>query len=122
MRRSDKKFYQAWDRAVDRVRDSVFNLRSHNRLSPDQDSVVDAVLNICNQLTFGEGLTRWTSNTELAKKYACSVRTVTNWRKAGAPLDSGQWAMLDWLADQHCVPKRTKAKFAVQLAKRRHEH
>jgi len=59
------------------------------------------------------------TNRELAKKYAISPRTVTNWRKEGCPFEEGQWAVLDWLAGRRYAPAGANAKFAKQLRERK---
>jgi hypothetical protein len=59
------------------------------------------------------------TNQELAKKYAISPRTVTNWRKEGCPFEDGQWAVLYWLAGRRYAPAGANAKFAKQLSDRK---
>lgn len=44
----------------------------------------------------------------LAERWACTTRTIRNWRKAGAPLSS-EAKMLVWLASQRSIPERTQA-------------
>lgn len=65
-----------------------------------------------------ETLKPWLTNADLAKKYAISVRTVTNWRREGCPFDEGQWRVLDWMAERRYVPATAKTKFARQLERR----
>jgi len=59
-----------------------------------------------------------TTNRQLAKKYAISPRTVTNWRKKGCPFDKGQWRVLDWMHTRPHLPRRAKDKFARQFWRR----
>lgn len=89
-------------------------------LAPDQEAFRDSVLELLDLLRPGEDkLKPKPTVRQLARKYGCCQRSIHHWRKAGAPLDEGQWRMLDWLADRHCVPRGTAAKFQRQLARRK---
>jgi hypothetical protein len=118
MRLVDRKLCQTWNQAVAAVRAACASLPEHLPLTEDDFRLLVVVLNICDQLSYGKELTRWRSNSELGKKYACSRRTICNWRAAGAPLAKGQWAMLDWLARRHCLPRGTRLKFKAPFEKR----
>ena len=58
------------------------------------------------------------TNAELARRYAISARTVTNWRRDGCPFEDGQWRVLDWVADKRIIPAGVKGKFMRQLERR----
>ena len=46
-------------------------------------------------------------NPQLATKYGVSIRTITSWRRRGAPLESSS-KMKAWLAERNIVNPRTK--------------
>ena len=83
------------------------------------DQLTDTV-EIFAQITRGLRLRkpRGGTNTELARKYDVSLRTICNWRAAGCPFARGQYAVLDWLATRRVLPKSVKAKFRKQLDRR----
>ena len=90
-----------------------------NDVNDEQDFVLTQVFMECEELRAKNYLQVVTTNRELAKKYAISPRTVTNWRKEGCPFEEGQWAVLDWLAQRRYAPTGANAKFAKQLNKRK---
>ena len=90
-----------------------------NEVNDEQDFVLTQVFKHCEELRAKMYLDSVPTNQELAKKYAISLRTVTNWRKEGCPFKEGQRAVLDWLALRRYAPSRANAKFAKQLRERR---
>ena len=90
-----------------------------NDVNDEQDFVLTQVLKQCEELRAKKYLETATTNRELAKKYAISPRTVTNWRKEGCPFKDGQWAVLDWMAERRYAPAGAKAKFGKQLSERK---
>lgn len=57
-------------------------------------------------------------DSELAKTWACSPRTIRNWRKQGAPLSDAK-AMHVWLAGQRTTPAGTLAILTSERRKQR---
>ena len=90
-----------------------------NDVNEEQDFVLTEVFKECERLRSKTYLDIVPTNHELAKRYAISPRTVTNWRKEGCPFEGGQWAVLDWLADRRYAPAGANAKFGKQLSDRR---
>jgi hypothetical protein len=87
-----------------------------DRLTPDQAKFRDSLYDLLNELRPDEdSLKLKLTNRELAKKYAVSPRTVTNWRREGCPFERGQWKVLRWMSKRRYVPAGAKAKFARQL-------
>jgi hypothetical protein len=72
----------------------------------------------CEKLRAKKYLKLVKTNNELARKYAISRRTGTNWRKKGCPFDKGQWQVLDWMFGRRYLPQPAKQKFAQQLGRR----
>jgi hypothetical protein len=73
---------------------------------------------LCDQLTAKKYLPTGATNRQLAKKYAISPRTVTNWRKKGCPFAKGQWRVLDWMFMRPYLPHGAKEKFSCQFQRR----
>ena len=71
-----------------------------------------------------EPLTKGAVETQLAKKWGCSNRTIRQWRQEGAPLGD-EAAMKPWLLSRHKVPPGTWAilkgqkSIALEKPKRR---
>jgi hypothetical protein len=72
----------------------------------------------CEELRAKKYLEVVTTNHDLARKYAISPRTVTNWRKKGCPFDKGQWQVLDWMFARRYLPQLAKQKFGQQMGRR----
>jgi len=113
-----RAFLQGWNAALDVVQRGLADMPDDS-LTPDQQELREGVFDFLNARLFPEDLlTLKPTNAELAVNYACSLRTISNWRREGCPLEDGQWRVLDWLSDRHCVPKSTAAKFAKHFARR----
>jgi hypothetical protein len=111
---------QSWDAAIDVVQQTIIEIAVAKKLNELGDEpVLREVFWQCEELRPKKYLELVRTNRELAKKYAISPRTVTNWRKEGCPFEDGQWAVLDWLAEQRYAPAGAKAKFGKQLSERR---
>jgi hypothetical protein len=111
---------QSWDAALNVVQKSLVEMAVANKLnSLEDDPVIAEAFRQCEELRAKEYLEVVRTNRDLAKKYAVSPRTVTNWRKEGCPFENGQWAVLDWMAARRYAPARAKAKFEKQLSERR---
>jgi hypothetical protein len=109
----------SWDAALDVVQQSLLGMAVANDVNDEQDFVLTEVFKQCEELRSKKYLEVVTTNHELAKKYAISPRTVTNWRKEGCPFDDGQWAVLDWLTQRRYAPAGANAKFGKQLSERK---
>jgi hypothetical protein len=109
----------SWDAALDVVQQSLLGMAVANNVNDEEDRVLTEVFKQCQELRAKKYLKVVTTNHELAKKYAISPRTVTNWRKEGCPFEEGQWAVLDWLARRRYAPVGANAKFAKQLRERK---
>ena len=107
------------DAALDVVQQSLLGMAVANDVNDVEDFVLTEVFKECERLRAKEYLEVVRTNHELAKKYAISPRTVTNWRKEGCPFENGQWAVLDWLAERRYAPVGAKAKFEKQLNERK---
>jgi hypothetical protein len=111
-------FHRGWNAALDLVRQGLVNVPDQS-LTPEQEELRNDVYDFLDDYSVDDRFLKpQPSNTELAKKYACSLRTIVNWRREGCPFDKGQWRVLDWLNERHCLPKNTKAKFAQQFVRR----
>jgi hypothetical protein len=110
---------RSWDAALDVVQQSLLGMAVANDVNDEEDRVLTEVFRECEELRAKEYLEVVPTNRDLAKKYAISPRTVTNWRKEGCPFEDGQWAVLDWLAERRYAPARAKAKFEKQLSERK---
>jgi hypothetical protein len=111
---------RSWDAALDVVQQSLLEMAVAKRLSElADDPVLAEAFWQCEELRAKEYLEVVRTNHELAKKYAISPRTVTNWRKEGCPFEDGQWAVLDWLAERRYAPAGANAKFGKQLGERK---
>jgi len=110
---------QSWDAALDLVQQRLLEMAAAKRLNELADEPVLAeVFWQCQELRGKEYLEVVRTNHELAKKYAISPRTVTNWRKEGCPFDKGQWQVLDWMFERPYLPHRAKEKFSYQFQRR----
>jgi hypothetical protein len=110
---------QSWDAALNVVQQSLLGMAVANDVNNDEDRVLTAVFRECEELRAKKYLAVVRTNRDLAKKYAISPRTVTNWRKEGCPFDDGQWAVLDWMASRRYAPAGANAKFEKQLSERK---
>jgi hypothetical protein len=111
---------QSWDAAVGVVQQSIVEIAVAKKLNAiGDDPVLSEVFWQCEELRAKEYLEVVRTNHELAKKYAISPRTVTNWRKEGCPFEGGQWAVLGWLAERRYAPAGARAKFGKQLSERK---
>jgi hypothetical protein len=102
------------------VQQSILGMAVANQANDVQDQVLTAVFRECVELRSKKYLEIVATNRELAKKYAISPRTVTNWRKKGCPFDKGQWQVLDWMFERPYLPRRAKEKFSGQFGHRFH--
>jgi len=87
-------------------------------MSDEEDRVLTEVFKQCEELRAKKYLQAVATNQDLAKKYAISPRTVTNWRKKRCPFDKGQWQVLDWMFGRRYLPQPAKQKFTQQLGRR----
>ena len=110
---------RSWDAALDVVQQSLLGMAVANDVNDEQDFVLTEVFKQCEELRSKKYLEVVATNRELARKYAISPRTVTNWRKEACPFVEGQWAVLDWLAERRYAPAGATAKFAKQLSERK---
>jgi len=111
---------QSWDAALNVVQKSLVEIAVANKLnSLEDDPLIAEAFRQCEELRAKKYLEVVKTNRELAKKYAISQRTVTNWRKEGCPFEDGQWAVLDWIAERRYAPAGANAKFGKQLSERR---
>ena len=94
----------SWDAALDVVQQSLLGMAVANDVNDEQDFVLTEVFKQCEELQAKKYLEAVITNHELAKKYAISPCSVTNWRKEGCPFEEGQWAVLDWLAERRERP------------------
>src|SRR5207248_11511076 len=94
---------------------SLLGMSVANDVNDEEDHVLTEVFKQCEELRAKKYLEVVRTNRELAKKYAISPRTVTNWRKEGCPFEDGQWAVLDWMAGRRYAPADEKAKLEKQL-------
>lgn len=110
---------RSWDAAIDVIEQSILEIATPPaELSEDQIRILRAIVSKCESLRAKEYLEGVRTNHDLAKKYAISPRTVTNWRKKGCPFDKGQWQVLDWMFARPYLPSRAKEKFARQFWRR----
>ena len=72
---------RSWDAALDVVQQSLLGMAVANDVNDEEDRVLTAVFMECEELRAKKYLEVVTTNHKLAKKYAISPRTVTNWRK-----------------------------------------
>jgi len=110
---------RSWNAALDVVQQSLLGMAVVNDVNDEEDRVLTEVFKQCEELRAKKYLEVIKTNRALAKKYAISPRTVTNWRKEGCPFENGQWAVLDWMADRRYAPGGAKAKFGKQLSERK---
>jgi hypothetical protein len=110
---------RSWDAALDVVQQSLLGMAVANDVNDEEDRVLTEVFRQCEELRAKEYLEVVPTNRDLAKKYAISPRTVTNWRKEGCPFEDGQWAVLDWMAERRYAPAGANAKFGKQLTERK---
>src|SRR4029453_10963822 len=107
---------QSWDAALDLVQQRLLEMAAAKRLNElADDPVLAEVFWQCQELRGKEYLEVVRTNHELAKKYAISPRTVTNWRKKGCPFDKGQWQVLDWMHLRPYLPRCAQERFARQF-------
>jgi hypothetical protein len=110
---------RSWDAALDVVQQSLLEMAVANDVNDEEDRVLTEVFKQCEELRAKKYLEIIPTNQELARKYATSPRTVTNWRKEGCPFEDGQWAVLNWMAARRYAPAGANAKFRKQLNERR---
>ena len=102
------------------VQQSIIEIAVAKKLNQlGDDPVISEVYAQCDNLRAKKYLEVVRTKRELAKKYAISPRTVTNWRNEGCPFKDGQWAVLDWMAERRYVPAGAQAKFEKQLSERK---
>jgi len=116
---SGKVDARSWDAALDVVEQSLLGMAIANDVNDEQDFVLTQVFKQCEELRAKAYLEIVPTNQDIAKKYAISPRTVTNWRKEGCPFEDGQWAVLDWLAERRYAPAGANTKFGKQLSERK---
>ena len=109
---------RSWNAAIRAVQQNLLTFPAHVTVSAEQNEVLCAVYALCDQLKAKKPLPIAVTNRHLARKYAISPRTVTNWRKKGCPFDKGQWQVLDWMFGRPYLPEPAKQKFAHQLGRR----
>jgi hypothetical protein len=109
---------RSWNAALDVVQQSLLGMAVVNDVNDEEDRVLTEVFKQCGELRAKKYLKVVTTNNDLARKYAISPRTVTNWRKNGCPFDKGQWQVLDWMFGRSYLPQPAKQKFASQLGRR----
>src|SRR6478735_1909277 len=109
---------RSWDAAIRAVQQNLLEFPTQVPVSDEQGKILRAVYLLCDQLTAKKCLPDFKTNRQLAKKYAISPRTVTNWRKKGCPFDKGQWQVLDWMFERRYLPRRAKEKFSGQFGHR----
>lgn len=110
---------RSWDAAIDLVEQTLIEMAAAREITDEENRVLTAVFMECEELRANKYLEALQTNRAVAKKYAISPRTVTNWRKAGCPFGDGQWAVLDWMAQRRYAPAGAKAKFGKQLDERK---
>jgi hypothetical protein len=110
---------QSWDAALNVVLKILVEIAVASKLNKlSDDPVLAEAFRQCDELRANKYLEIVRTNRELAKKYAVSPRTVTNWRKKGCPFDKGQWQVLDWMFLRPYLPRRAKEKFSYQFQRR----
>jgi hypothetical protein len=109
---------RSWDAALDVVQQSLLGMAVANDVNDEEDRVLTEVFRECEELRAKKYLEVVKTNRDLAKKYAISPRTVTNWRKKGCPFDKGQWQVLDWMFLRPYLPRQAKEKFSYQFRRR----
>lgn len=110
---------RSWDAAIDVVQQSLLGIAARDDVTDGEDRILTAVFMECEELRAKNYLESMQTNRGIAKKYAISPRTVTNWRKEGCPFEDGQWAVLDWMAGRRYAPAGANAKFGKQLTERK---
>lgn len=80
---------RSWNAAIRAVQQDIFAMGARRDVSDQEDRVLTAVFLRCEELRARKYLAFKPTNRQLAKKYAVSPRTVTNWRKKGCPFDKG---------------------------------
>jgi hypothetical protein len=110
---------RSWDAAIDVVQQSLLEMAVAHEVTDAENRILTAVFMECEELRANKYLESVQTNSAIARKYAISPRTVTNWRKEGCPFDDGQWAVLDWIAQRRYAPAGANAKFGKQLTERK---
>jgi hypothetical protein len=100
------------------VQQNIFAMGASPGVSDEEDRLLTAVFLRCEELRKKEPLAMVPTNRQIARKYAISPRTVTNWRKKGCPFTKGQWQVLDWMFLRPYLPRRAKEKFSYQFQRR----
>jgi hypothetical protein len=106
---------RSWNAAIQAVQQNIFAMGASPGMSDEKDRVLTEVFNQCEELRAKKYLKAVATNQDLAKKYAISPRTVTNWRKKGCPFDKGQWQVLNWMFGRRYLPQPARQKFTQQL-------
>jgi hypothetical protein len=109
---------RSWNAAIRAVQQDIFAMGARRDVSDQENRVLTAVFSRCEELRARKYPVFEPTNRQLAKKYAVSPRTVTNWRKKGCPFDKGQWQVLDWMFERPYLPRRAKEKFSGQFGHR----
>jgi hypothetical protein len=80
---------RSWNAAIRAVQQDIFAMGARPDVSDEEDHVLTAVFLRCEELRARKYLTFEPTNRQIARKYAISPRTVTNWRKKDARLLKG---------------------------------
>ena len=108
---------RSWDAALDLVQQSILGMAVANDMNDDQDRVLTAVVRECVELRSKKYLEIVATNRELAKKYAISPRTVTNWRKKAARSTRGNGkCSIECSSGPTCRAERKKSSLASSSA------
>jgi hypothetical protein len=117
-RRNGLFYLRGMKAALDVVWDRLTDLPYAN-LTVEQKALRDWLLDILrNLLPDEDSLRERPTNAQIARKYAISVRTVSNWRSLGCDFDH-QSRVLNWVVERRSLPSGFKLKFARQIQKRK---
>ncbi len=120
MNATERRIARLWDGAVLAVCREIEAAREEPTLAEDHRRLLCGLINQLQSNFRGRELfARGETLAGLARRYAASERTISYWKAAGCPFSAGQWKVLDWLFLRPALPRRTRAKFARQLAGRR---
>lgn len=110
---------RTWHAALEAVRAGLSLFADSSTLTPEQFELLEALAAFCGNLRPSDCFPSQPTNQELARKYQVSLRTITNWRRAGCPFERGQAAVLRWLGRRRYAPAGTEARFQRQLTSHR---
>lgn len=91
-------------------------------MTEEQKSLIGALRDILDELSQDEEDLKFKpTNSELARRFSVSVRTITNWRREGCDFDSGKWGVWRWLREERIIPAGAKVVFGrlIQRQKER---